>query len=90
MRDRFKQFSGLNSIQITPKNRGLDPQQPTSTLCGILVGGQLATIVGFHDTLFLGVGLRLVVVGLALTSGAVVTQAGVDAEILDLRSSPMG
>lgn len=60
------------------------------TLCGILAGGQLATIVGLRDTLFLGVGIRLVVVALAMASGAVVTQASVDAEVLDLHSSPLG
>ena len=60
------------------------------TLCGILAGGQLATIVGLRDTLFLGVGIRLVVVALALASGAMLTQASVDADVLDLHSPPMG
>ena len=45
------------------------------TLCGIVVGGQLAEMVGLRDTLFFAVGIRLVVVLLAMLSAAEIAQA---------------
>ena len=45
------------------------------TLLGILLGGQLAGIVGLRATLFVGVGIRLVVVALAIASIRVIARA---------------
>ncbi|WP_157782378.1 MFS transporter [Sulfobacillus thermosulfidooxidans] len=56
-------------------------------LIGIIAGGELAEIIGLKDTLFVGVGIRLGVVLLAMLGGPAIAQAGKDPQITNPASS---
>lgn len=56
-------------------------------LIGIIAGGELAEIIGLKDTLFVGVGIRLGVVLLAMLGGPAIAQAGKDPLITNPASS---